>query len=152
MQVLLDKMKCDPDWEAMSESFDPLTLTRLMEKTALAQTADQCPFVTVCEQEQSLHSFRQQGLSNEQWHGKFKTKVDIGKAVGTTRQHAALLQHVASEEDSTIVFENLGKPEQDAIRLDSEERHISHVFLRQSAKQHTKLQTDLQNDCTTGDN
>ena len=79
MQVLLDKMKHDPDWEATSESFDPLTLTRLTEKTTLAQTADQCPFPTAHEQEQPLHSFRQQGLSNEQWHEKFNTKSTLGK-------------------------------------------------------------------------
>ena len=84
MQVLMDKMKCDPDWEATSLSFDPLTLTRLIEKTTLAQTADQCPFATMHEQEQSLHSFRQEGLSNEQWHERFNAKVDIGKAIGAT--------------------------------------------------------------------
>ena len=84
MHVLLDKMKYDPDWEVTSASFDPLTLTRLIEKTTLAQTADQHPFATVHDQEQSLHSFRQQGLSNEQLCEKFNTRVDIGKAIGAT--------------------------------------------------------------------
>ena len=38
MQVLLDKMKHDPDWTTASESYDPLTLFKLIEKTVLAQT------------------------------------------------------------------------------------------------------------------
>ena len=38
MQVLLDKMKYDPDWNKTSESYSPLTLLQLIEKTILAQT------------------------------------------------------------------------------------------------------------------
>jgi hypothetical protein len=45
MQVLLDKMKHDTDWLPASESYDPLTLLRLIEKTILAQTEDQYPYV-----------------------------------------------------------------------------------------------------------
>jgi hypothetical protein len=33
MQVLLDKMKHDPDWQVTSESYDPLILFKLIEKT-----------------------------------------------------------------------------------------------------------------------
>ena len=38
MQVLLDKMKYDPDWNKTSESYSPLALLQLIEKTILAQT------------------------------------------------------------------------------------------------------------------
>ena len=54
MQVLLDKMKYDPDWAAVSTSYDPLLLISLIEKVVLAQTEDQYPFATVYEQECSL--------------------------------------------------------------------------------------------------
>ena len=47
MQVLLDKMKHDADWMLASESYDPLTLLKLIEKTILAQTEDQYPYATV---------------------------------------------------------------------------------------------------------
>jgi hypothetical protein len=33
MQVLLDKMKHDPNWTPTSESYDPLTLLKLIKKT-----------------------------------------------------------------------------------------------------------------------
>jgi hypothetical protein len=60
MQVLLEKMKHDPDWTITSESYDPLTLLRLIEKTIIAQTEDQYPFATVYEQVCALYSFNQQ--------------------------------------------------------------------------------------------
>ena len=87
MQVLLDKMKHDPDWKSASESYDPLTLMKLIEKTVLAQTEDQYPFATVYEQECTLYSFNQQTLSNEQWYERFNTKIDVSSAIGVTRQH-----------------------------------------------------------------
>ena len=40
MQVLLDKMKHDTDWDTTSKSYDPLVLFRLIEKPILAQTGD----------------------------------------------------------------------------------------------------------------
>ena len=45
-QLLQDKMKQDIDWNAVSTSYDPLALYRLIEKTILAQTEDQYPFAT----------------------------------------------------------------------------------------------------------
>ena len=41
MQVLIDKMKHDPDWFKTSESYDPLTLLNMIEKKILAQKEDQ---------------------------------------------------------------------------------------------------------------
>ncbi len=150
MQVLLDKMKHDPDWTSTSESYDPLTLLKLIEKTILAQTEDQYPFATVYEQECALYSFSQQVMTNEQWYERFNTKVDVGTAIGVTRQHRVLLDHVAAENGATP-FNKLTATEQAAVREQAEERYLSYVFLRQSGKQHTKLKTDLQNDFTTGD-
>ena len=42
MQVLLDKMDNDPDWDNTSESYNPLIVLKLIEKIILAQTEDQC--------------------------------------------------------------------------------------------------------------
>jgi hypothetical protein len=53
-------MKQDPDYIAVSTSYDPLLLYRLTEKTILAQTEDQYPFATGYEQESSFYSFRQE--------------------------------------------------------------------------------------------
>ena len=50
MQILLDKMKYDPDCDNASTSYDPLQILTLIEKTVLAQTEDQYPFSTVYKQ------------------------------------------------------------------------------------------------------
>jgi hypothetical protein len=151
MQVLLDKMKHDVDWTVASESYDPLILFKLIEKTVLAQTEDQYPYATVYEQECTLYSFSQNALSNEQWYERFNTRIDVGTAIGVTRQHRVLLEHVAAEAIPPTLFENMTPEQQTDTRDKAEERYLSYVFLRQSGKQHNKLKIDLQNDFTTGD-
>ena len=81
-QVLLDKMKHDPDWETTTKSSDPLLLLDLIEKIVLAQGADQYPFTTIYEQQRELMAFQQNNLTNEQWYERFNTKVGVAKAIG----------------------------------------------------------------------
>jgi hypothetical protein len=130
-----------------------LALYRLIEKTILlAQTEDQYPFATVYDQELAFYSFKQDTLTNPQWYERFNTKVDVGAAIGVTRQHKVLLEYVAMELHQQA-FATLGAAEQQqAIREDAEERYISYAFLRQSGLHHGNLKVDLQNDFTTGDN
>jgi hypothetical protein len=142
MQVLLDKMKHDTDWTIASVSYDPLTLFKLIEKTVLAQTEDQYPYATVYEQECTLYSFNQNALTNEQWYERFNTRIDVGSAIGVTRQHQVLLEHVASEESPPLLFAAMSPDKQKATREKAEERYLSYVFLRQSGKQHNKLKVD----------
>jgi len=153
MQVLLDKMKHDSEWSKTSESYDPLTLMKLIKKTILSQTKEQYPFATIYKQEATLYLFSQQTMSNKQWYKRFNTEVDVGTAIGVTRQHQALLDHVASEKTSatTIIFPDLNNAKQVKVREQAEERYLAYVFLRQSGKQHNKLKTDVQNNFTTGD-
>jgi hypothetical protein len=53
---------------------------------------------------------------------------------------------------TVVTFASLTTAQQHAVRINTEERYISYVFLRQSGSQHAKLKVDLQNDFTTGDN
>jgi hypothetical protein len=107
-QLPQDKMKQDADWTAVSTSYDPLTLFRLIEKTALAQrTEDQHPFATIYDQELGSHSFRQETLSNAPWHERFNTKVDVGEAIGVMRLHKVLVE-CASQELHSQDFASLG--------------------------------------------
>ena len=66
------------------QSYDPLNLYCLIEKTILAQTEDQYPFATVYEQELAFYSFRQDSLTNPQWYERFNTQVDVGTSIGVT--------------------------------------------------------------------
>jgi hypothetical protein len=150
-QILQDKMKQDTDWAVVSTSYDPLTRYRFIERTILAQTEDQYPFVTVYDQELSFYSFKQETLSNPHWYERLNTKVDFSEAIGVTRQHKVLLDYVA-QESYTKSFEILGVAEQKLVRDDAKERYVSYAFLRQSGIQHGNLKVDLQNDFTTGYN
>ena len=97
MQVIMEKMKYDIDWEKASTAYYPLQILALLEKTILAQTKDQYPFATVYEQECSIYSFIQNNFSNDQWHELFNTKIDVGSAIGVNQQHQNLLSLSAEE-------------------------------------------------------
>jgi hypothetical protein len=144
-------MNQDTDWEIVSTSYDPLTIYCLIERTVLAQTEDQYLFATVYDQELSLYSFKQESLSNPQWYEQFNTKMDVGEAIGVTRQHKVLLDYVA-QESYTKSFTDLGAVEQKLVRYNAEERYISYAFLWQIGLQHGNLKVNLQNYFTTGDN
>ena len=120
-QLLQDRMKQDVDWTTTSISYDPLTLYRLIEKTILAQTEDQYPFATVYDQELAFYSFRQDAMNNAQWYERFNTRVDVGKAIGVTRQHKVLLEYVAQDLHATD-FNALTLAQKQAVRDDAEER------------------------------
>jgi hypothetical protein len=90
-------------------------------------------------------------MSNLQWYKKFNTKVDVGLAIGITRQHKILLEYVA-QENHTLTFAALSAEQKQVVREDSEERYISYAFLCQSGAQHGNLKVDLSNDFTTGSN
>jgi hypothetical protein len=117
-QLLKDKMKQDINWGTVSVSYDPLTLYELIDKTILAQTEDQYPFATVYEQELSFYSFCQENMNNPQWYKCFNTKVDVGDAIGVTRQHKSLLKHVAQEQSvgtTVVTFASLTTDQQDVV-------------------------------------
>ena len=95
--------------------------------------------------------FRQEQMSNPQWYERFNTKVNVGEAIGMTRQHKVLLEYVAQELHQQT-FATLTDAEQQAIHMDAEECYVAYAFLKQSGAQHGNLKMDLQNDYTTGDN
>jgi hypothetical protein len=67
-QLLLDKLKQDPTWSAVSKSRDPLALYAIIERVILKQTDDQYPFATIYKQVLPMHSTKQGTLANAQWY------------------------------------------------------------------------------------
>jgi hypothetical protein len=90
-------------------------------------------------------------LSNPQWYECFNTKVDVGDAIGVTRQHKVLLEYVAQELHNQASGD-LAAAEQLLVRDVAKEHYVSYAFLCQSGTQHGNLKVDLQNYFTTGDN
>ena len=124
---------------------------RLIERVILAQTEDQYPFATIYDQEQSLYSFRQENLTSTQCYERFNTKIDVGTAIGVTRQHEALLNYCANEHIAGATYDTLAGADKLTVRNDAEERYISYVFLCHSGTQHANLKEYLQNGFTTGE-
>ena len=78
MKFIPYKTKHDPYWDNNSESYDPLTLLKLIQKNILSQTKDQCCYATVYNPACALYGFNQHNLTNEQFYDIFNTKVDVG--------------------------------------------------------------------------
>jgi hypothetical protein len=70
-------------------------------------------------------------MSNPQWYERFNVKVDVGEAIGVTREHKVLLEYVAQELHQQG-FMSLAAPIQQAVRKDAQERYMAYAFLRQS--------------------
>ena len=102
-------------------------------------------------QELVFYTLRQDNLSNPQWYERFNTKVDVGEAIGVTRQHKVPLDYVP-QELYTQTFSEMKKAEQIVTHEDSEECYLSYALLIQSVTRHENLKVDLQNDFTTRDN
>jgi hypothetical protein len=150
-EVLLDKMKQDPDWNQVQQnSNDPLGLLALIEKTVLAQSADQYPFAMVYDQEAALYGFSQQQLPNVTYYDRFNNRVAVGKAIGISKKHKCLSVFVAEEKG--LDYDSMSEADKIETDDDAEERYLAYVMLRQSGKQHSKLKTDLHNLFTTGEN
>ena len=90
-------MKHDLDWDTTSESYDPLTLIELIDKTIFSHIKDQYWYATVYDQECALYVFRQHKFTNEHYYEKFNTKVNAGEAIGITRQHRVIMEYTSQE-------------------------------------------------------
>jgi len=150
-QILLDKMKYDPEWDDVSASYDPTKLINMIERIVLGQTEDQYPYATVYDQVCSMYAFQQNELPNPTYYERFNTKVAIGVSVGVTHQHPVLLEHTTAELHPGRKYADLAPDEATKIQEVTEERYLAFLLIRSSGKQHSKLRMDLQNDFTTGD-
>ena len=77
-QILMDKMKHDPNLDTARTSYNPLKWINLIEKTIFAQTEDQYPLATLYEQEVAFYSFHQHNLTTAPVvsnHGKLRGRA-----------------------------------------------------------------------------
>ena len=81
-QILQDKMKQDKNSTAISVSYKPLELYKLIERVILKQTEDQYPVAALWEQLTNVVNAKQGNLTNKEWYDRFNTKVEVAKSVG----------------------------------------------------------------------
>jgi hypothetical protein len=58
-QILQDKMKQDKSWVAVSASYNPINLYKLIERVVLKQTEDQYPVAAIWDQMTAVYSAKQ---------------------------------------------------------------------------------------------
>jgi hypothetical protein len=90
-QVLVDKMKQDMDLVAISESFNPTLLFKLMEKFVLKQSDNQYATAVLIAEQLSILSFRQDDhLGNAGYYDRFTTRVEVAgrQECATTLLHS----------------------------------------------------------------
>ena len=83
-KILQDKMKQDKNWAAVSTSYKPLELYKLMERVILKQSEDQYPLAALWEQLTNVTNARQGNLTNNKWYDRFNTKVEVAESVGVS--------------------------------------------------------------------
>jgi phosphoribosyl-ATP pyrophosphohydrolase len=150
-QALLEQMKCDTEYNIIIASNYPLQLKALIERVVIAQSENKYPFATVYKQEVGLFGFLQNKLTDNQWHERFDTKINIGELIGVSRIHDLALNYVAEEQYKNM-FAALDEDEQELAREDAKEWHLAYIFLQQSGNQYDQLKRDLSNDYTKAGN
>ncbi len=90
-KLLLDKLKQDPTWSAVSKSGDPLALYAIIKRVILKQTDDQYPFAAIHEQVLAMHSTKQGTLTNAQWYERFNTRYKVARSIGVEFDNVTLL-------------------------------------------------------------
>lgn len=97
-QMLVDKMKQDADWVAISESFDPFLLFKLIEKLVLKQSDNQYKTAVLIAEQLSILSFRQDDqVGNAAYYDRFTTRVKVARQAGVCYYSPELLEDKATQ-------------------------------------------------------
>ncbi len=75
--VLLNKMKQDADWQAVSYSYGQLKLLKLIEKFILKQ-------LDIEQLKLLLAYWQDDGVANVAYYDRFKTRVDVMEHIGVS--------------------------------------------------------------------
>jgi hypothetical protein len=97
-QRLQDKMKQEKLWVAVSNSYKPLELYKLIESVVLKQTKDQYLVAVVWDQYSAVFNAKQGSLPNTKWYERFNTRVEVEESVGCVFGHDKILNYCAELE------------------------------------------------------
>ncbi len=139
-QVLIDKMKEDTEWVAISEAFDPILLFKLIEKFVLKQLNNQYATAVLIAEQLLILTFRQDDhLGNAAYYDRFTTRVEVAHQAGVCYYSPALLEDKAMGD-----YNKLSEDEQKKIIDQVGQEYLAYLFLNNSyAKLHTQLKKDM---------
>jgi len=148
-QLLQDKLKQEKNWTAVSASYKPLELYKLIESVVLKQTEDQYPVAAVWDQYCQVFNAKQGNNNNTEWYERFSTKVEVAESVGCVFANDKTLDYCANLEYKKS-FAVLGPTEQAAIKVLARERFMAFGLLKTAGSSHDKIKSDLSDDFTKG--
>jgi len=148
-QLLQDKLKQEKNWTAVSASYKPLELYKLIESVVLKQTEDQYPVAAVWDQYCQVFNAKQGNNNNTEWYEWFSTKVEVAESVGCVFANDKTLDYCANLEYKKS-FAVLGSTEQAAIKVLARERFMAFGLLKTAGSSHDKIKSDLSDDFTKG--
>jgi hypothetical protein len=151
--VLLDKMKQDADWQAASDSYDPLTLLKLIEKFILKQSDNQYKIGIIIELLKLLLVYRQDdGVTNAVYYDQFKTMVDVAEHISVSFDNPTLWDWKSQElyvTDFDLLSDTIKK---DKVKDDVEQAFLAYLFfINSNNKKHSQLKKTVANDHSKGD-
>ena len=150
-QVLVDKMKQDSEWVAISESFDPTLLFKLIEKFVLKQSDNQYATAVLIAEQLSILTFRQDDhLGNASYYDRFTTRVEVARQAGVCYYSPALLEDKATQL-KLGGYDKLAIDVKKTVIDLTEQEYLAYLFLNNSnAKLHSQLKKDVANDYSKG--
>ncbi len=148
-QILQDKMKQDQRWNAVSASYKPLDLYKLIKRVILRQTEDQYPVAAVWKQLVSVYSSKQGNMTNNEWYEQFTTKIEVAESVGCEFEFPKIWEYCAQNAYAKS-YSLLTPDEQDKARATAKERFLAYALMKTSSNTHKKIKTDLSDDFTKG--
>jgi hypothetical protein len=150
-QILQDKMKQDEAWTAVSASYKPLELYKLIKRVVLKQTEDQYPVAAIWDQMTAVYSVRQGNLSNNEWYKRFTTKVIVAESVGCQFDFEKIWEYCSQVAHSKS-YNKLTLEKQESVTGIAKERLLAYALLRMSSNNNDKIKLDLFDDFTKGNN
>jgi hypothetical protein len=94
-------MKQEKKWEAVSASYDPLELYKLIECVVLNQTEDQYVVAAMWDQYRQVYNSQQGTLSNTLYYESLRTKFKVAESVGCVFANDRTREYCAQDEFKT---------------------------------------------------
>ena len=141
-QILQDKMKQDKGWPALSVSYNPLLLYKLIERVILKQTEDQYPVAALWEQLCNVTQAKQGNMTNMEWYERHNTKCEVAESVGVSFDFEKIWEYCAQEAHKAP-YASLRSDEQALVKDNAKERVLSYALLISSSGKHTNAEHSL---------
>jgi hypothetical protein len=150
--VLLNKMKQDADWQALSDSYDPLKLLKLIKKFILKQSDNQYKIGIIIKQLKLLLAYWQDdGVTNAAYYGRIKTRVDVVEHIGVSFDNPDLWDWKSQELYSTDYGLLLDTVKEVKVKKEVNQAFLAYLFfINCNDKKHSQLKKTVANNNAKG--